>query len=80
MDFEKRMADLTAYIAEQVHMIYHKAPADAERDFKASRYYRLLADRKCEFLLDENAENFRRYQNEIEYGSWNNNGMGGTAE
>ena len=80
MDFEKRMAELTAYIAEQVHMIYHKSHADAERDFKASKYYRLLADRNCGFLQDGNAENFRRYQNEIEYGSWNNNGMGGTAE
>ena len=79
MDYEKRIAELTAYIADQVHMIYHKSPKDAERDFKASKYYRLLADRQCGFLQDGNVENFRRYQNEIEYGSWNNNGTGGTA-
>lgn len=80
MDLEERLAELTAYIADQVHRIYHKSPADAECDFKASAYYRLLAERQSDFLQDGNAENFRRYQNEIEYGSWNNNGMGGTAE
>ena len=80
MDYEKRMAELIGYIADRISVIYHKTPEEAERDFRASKFYRLLAEHECDFLQDGNAENFRRYQNEIEYGSWKNNGTGGAAE
>ena len=45
-----------------------------------SGLYTLLTDPKHGFLEDGVEENFRRYQNEIEYGAWNRNEDGGIVE
>lgn len=45
-----------------------------------SGFISLLTDPKHGFLEDGVEENFRRYQNEIEYGAWNRNKDGGIVE
>ena len=43
-------------------------------------FYALLEDPQHGFLEDSVEGNFRRYQNEIEYGAWNRNEDGGIVE
>lgn len=52
----------------------------AEQDFRNSAFYRLLINPDTNLWRDDAEENFRRLQNEIEYGAWNRNERGEIAE
>lgn len=51
-----------------------------EQDFRNSAFYRLLINPDTNLWRDDAEENFRRLQNEIEYGAWNRNERGEIAE
>ena len=52
----------------------------AEQDFQNSAFYKLLMNPDTNLWRDDTEENFRRLQNEIEYGAWNRNERGEIAE
>lgn len=80
MDTETHIAQMTLAIAQRIGEVYHLPAEKAMAALMGSGFYTLLTDPKHGFLEDGVEENFRRYQNEIEYGAWNRNKDGGIVE
>lgn len=80
MDTETHIAQMTLAIVQRIGEVYHLPAEKAMAALMGSGFYALLADPKHGFLEDSVEENFRRYQNEIEYGAWNRNEDGGIVE
>ncbi len=67
-------------IIRKISEVYHLPESQAVIALKSSAFYKFLLG-KGSYLLDDGAElNFLRYQNEVEYGAWNQNGVGGIAK
>lgn len=72
--------NLVRLIAQRIAEVYHMSQESAEAALKSSSFYSLLCDRECAYRQDSAEANFRRYQNEIEYGAWNRNEYGEIVE
>lgn len=80
MDQTTKLARMTLAIAQRIGEVYHLTAEKAMAALMGSGFYALLKDPKRGFLEDDVERNFRRYQNEIEYGAWNRNEDGGIVE
>lgn len=72
--------NLVRLIAQRIADVYHMSQESAEAALKSSAFYSLLCDMKYTYQQDSAEANFRRYQNEIEYGAWNRNEYGEIVE
>lgn len=80
MHEETRSMETLLRIAERISEVYHLPRDAALSALKASAFYPLLVDPQRNYLEDGAEKNFRRYQNEVEYGTWNRNEDGGIVE
>lgn len=80
MDQATKLARMTLAVAGRIGEVYHLPAEKAMAALISSGFYTLLKDPQRGFLEDGVEENFRRYQNEIEYGAWNRNEDGGIVE
>lgn len=71
MNFEQTLTKQMYAISKMIVKVYHLTPESAAMQaLKNSAFYRLLSDEETELWKDSAEVNFRRYQNEIEYGAW----------
>lgn len=80
MDFESMLEKQKQYILSRFQQVYHLPLDRSEHDFQNSAFYKLLTNPDTNLWWDDTEENFRRLQNEIEYGAWNRNERGEIAE
>ena len=80
MHEETRSMETLLRIAERISEVYHLPRDAALSALKASAFYPLLVDPQRNYLEEGAEKNFRRYQNEVEYGVWNRNEDGGIVE
>lgn len=80
MHEETRNVETLLRIAERISEVYHLPRDAALSALKASAFYPLLVDPQRNYLEEGAEKNFRRYQNEVEYGAWNRNEDGGIVE
>ncbi|MBP3452911.1 MAG: hypothetical protein J6M20_04265 [Clostridia bacterium] len=71
MSYSEMLAWQTEELLKCIIIVYHLPTAQAEQQLKASTFYKLLADEHNGWWRDSVDKNFRRYQNEVEYGAWN---------
>ncbi len=71
MSFTEMLAWQTEELMKCIIIVYHLPMPEAEQQLKASSFYNLLADEQNGWWKDSVDDNFRRYQNEVEYGAWN---------
>lgn len=77
------MPDMDRLVERIVHRIadvYHMTQESADTVFRKSRFFKILNDPEREYCRDDAETNFRRYQNEFEYGAWNRNELGEIVE
>ena len=80
MHEETRNVETLLRIAERISEVYHLPRDAALSALKESAFYPLLVDPQRNYLEEGAEKNFRRYQNEVEYGAWNRNEDGGIVE
>ena len=80
MAFEPMLEKQEQHILARFQQVYHLPLDRAEQEFRSSAFYRLLINPDTNLWRDDAEENFRRLQNEIEYGAWNRNERGEIAE
>ena len=74
------MNSLVERIVQRIADVYHMSQESAEGVFRKSRFFKVLISPEWEYYRDDPETNFRRYQNEIEYGAWNRNELGEIVE
>lgn len=74
------MNSLVEQIVQRIADVYHMTQESAENAFRKSRFISVLNDLERGYAKDDAETNFRRYQNEIEYGAWNRNEFGEIVE
>ena len=80
MAFEPMLEKQEQHILARFQQVYHLPLDRAEQEFRSSAFYRLLINPDTNLWREDAEENFRRLQNEIEYGAWNRNERGEIAE
>ena len=80
MAFEPMLEKQERHILARFQQVYHLPLDRAEQEFRSSAFYRLLMNPDTNLWREDAEENFRRLQNEIEYGAWNRNERGEIAE
>jgi len=80
MAFESMLEKQEQHILARFQQVYHLPLDRAEQEFRSSAFYRLLMNPDTNLWREDAEENFRRLQNEIEYGAWNRNERGEIAE
>ena len=80
MAFEPMLEKQEQHILARFQQVYHLPLDRAEQEFRSRAFYRLLMNPDTNLLREDAEENFRRLQNEIEYGAWNRNERGEIAE
>jgi len=80
MAFEPMLEKQEQHILARFQQVYHLPLDRAEQEFRSSAFYRLLMNPDTNLWREDAEENFRRLQNEIEYGAWNRNERGEIAE
>lgn len=80
MAFEPMLEKQEQHILARFQQVYHLPLDRAEQEFRSSAFYRLLMNPDTNLWREDAEENFRRLQNEIEYGAWNRNEQGEIAE
>lgn len=80
MAFEPMLEKQEQHILARFQQVYHLPLDRAEQEFRSSAFYRLLMNPDTNLWREDAEENFRRLQNEIEYGAWNRNERGELAE
>lgn len=80
MAFEPMLEKQEQHILSRFQQVYHLPLDRAEQEFRSSAFYRLLMNPDTNLWREDAEENFRRLQNEIEYGAWNRNERGEIAE
>ena len=78
--FETTFKEQEQRILLRLQQVYHLPLDRAEQEFRNSAFYNLLINPNTNLWREDAEENFRRLQNEIEYGAWNRNELGGIAE
>ena len=78
--FETILKEQEQRILLRLQQVYHLPLERAEQEFRNSAFYRLLMNPDTNLWRKDAEENFRRLQNEIEYGAWNRNELGEIAE
>ena len=78
--FETTFKEQEQRILLRLQQVYHLPLDRAEQEFRNSAFYNLLINPNTNLWREDAEENFRRLQNEIEYGAWNRNGLGEIAE
>ena len=78
--FETILKEQEQQILLRLQQVYHLPLDRAEQEFRNSAFYKLLMNPDTNLWRDDAEENFRRLQNEIEYGAWNRNELGEIAE
>lgn len=67
-------------IAQRIAEVYHMSQESAEAALRKSHFFTILSGSDSHYQQDSAEVNFRRYQNEIEYGAWNRNEFGEIVE
>ena len=80
MAFEPMLEKQEQHILARFQQVYHLPLDRAEQEFRSGAFYRLLMNPDTNLWREDAEENFRRLQNEIEYGAWNRNERGEIAE
>lgn len=80
MDFKDTLALLVEAMTAKISEVYHLDSEAALHSLQRSAFMHLLEDETNGFWMDDAEMNFRRYQNEIEYGAWNKNECGGIVQ
>ena len=78
--FETTFKEQEQRILLRLQQVYHLPLDRAEQEFRGSAFYELLMNPDTNLWREDAEENFRRLQNEIEYGAWNRNERGEIAE
>ena len=78
--FETTFKEQEHRILLRLQQVYHLPLDRAEQEFRNSAFYNLLINPNTNLWREDAEENFRRLQNEIEYGAWNRNERGEIAE
>lgn len=78
--FETTFKEQEQRILLRLQQVYHLPLDRAEQEFRNSAFYNLLINPNTNLWREDAEENFRRLQNEIEYGAWNRNERGEIAE
>ena len=80
MTFEEALEKQKQHIFARLQEVYHLSEEKAGQTFGGSSFCGLMSDPAANLWRDDAEENFRRLQNEIEYGAWNRNEQGEIAE
>lgn len=80
MNFSEMLAWQTDELMKCIIIVYHVPMLKAEQQLKNSSFYKMLSNKQTGWWNDSVDNNFRRYQNEIEYGAWNKGEHGEAIE
>ena len=80
MDSGCREDQMLEGLVSRICQVYHLSRDAALLALRRSAFYPLLTDDKLSYCMDDAESNFRRYQNEVEFGAWNRNEFGGIVE
>lgn len=72
---DEQLGDMLDAIARRIAEIYHMSDAAAHAAMRQLSFYSLLAAEGSPYRKDTTEANFRRMQNEIEYGAWDSTGI-----
>ena len=78
--FETIIKEQEQRILLRLQQVYHLPLDRAEQEFRGSAFYKLLMNSDTNLWRDDAEENFRRLQNEIEYGASKRTERGEIAE
>ncbi len=76
-ELDANLSDMLDEIAKRIAGIYHMSEAWAHETMRQLAFYTLLTAEGSPYRKDTVEVNFRRMQNEIEYGAWNYALVGG---
>ncbi len=65
-----QLGEMLDAIARRIAGIYHMSEAEAHAAMRQLSFYSLLTAEGSPYRQDTEEANFRRMQNEIEYGAW----------
>ncbi len=74
-ELDANLSDMLDAIARRIAQIYHMSDAGAHAAMRQLAFYGLLTAEGSPYRKDTEEANFRRMQNEIEYGAWNSTGI-----
>lgn len=74
-ELDANLSDMLDAIARRIAEIYHMSDAGAHAAMRRLAFYGLLTAEGSPYRKDTEEANFRRMQNEIEYGAWNSTGI-----
>ncbi len=74
-ELDANLSDMLDAIARRIAEIYHMSDAGAHAAMRQLAFYGLLTAEGSPYRKDTEEANFRRMQNEIEYGAWNSTGI-----
>ncbi len=69
-ELDANLSDMLDAIARRIAEIYHMSDAGAHVAMRQLAFYGLLTAEGSPYRKDTEEANFRRMQNEIEYGAW----------
>ncbi len=69
-ELDANLSDMLDEIAKRIAGIYHMSEAWAHETMRQLAFYTLLTAEGSPYRQDTEEANFRRMQNEIEYGAW----------
>ncbi len=69
-ELDANLSDMLDAIARRIAQIYHMSDAGAHAAMRQLAFYGLLTAEGSPYRQDTTEANFRRMQNEIEYGAW----------
>lgn len=72
---DEQLGDMLDAIARRIAEIYHMNDAAAHAAMRQLSFYGVLTAEDSPYRKDTMEANFRRMQNEIEYGSWDSTGI-----
>ncbi len=72
---DEQLADMLDAIARRIAEIYHMSDVGAHAAMRQLAFYGLLTAEGSPYRKDTEEANFRRMQNEIEYGAWDGTGI-----
>ena len=69
-ELEANLSDMLDAIAKRIAEVYHMSEVGAHAAMRQLSFYGLLTAEDSPYRKDTAEANFRRMQNEIEYGAW----------
>lgn len=72
---DEKLGNMLNEIAKRIAGIYHMNEVGAHAAMRQLSFYSILTAEDSPYRKDTAEANFRRMQNEIEYGAWNSTGI-----